>query len=192
MKMAEKVLLSPESWLDEYGDVLYRYALVRVRLESVAEDLVQETLLSGLQAFKKFNEKSTVKTWLVGILKHKIIDYFRKNRREITRLNEDEMAEDLLAYQFDHQGNWHVNLIEWSTPDKNISNEQFWDVFNQCLLRLPKRMLDLLFLRAVDGLETNECCELLGFETNNQLWVALSRTRSKLRQCMDTHWFNAG
>ena len=62
---------SPENWLNDYGDILYRYALVRVRSEATAEDLVQETLLAGLKAVDRFSGKSTARTWLVGILKHK-------------------------------------------------------------------------------------------------------------------------
>ncbi len=181
---------SPENWLNDYGDILYRYALMRVRSEATAEDLVQETLLAGLKAVDRFSGKSTVRTWLVGILKHKIIDHFRKNRHEITTLNDDETAEDVLAYQFDQQGNWKINLIEWGTPEKSMDNEQFWVEFNNCLSRLPQRMADLLLLRTIDGLETEECCALLGFGTDNQLWVTLSRTRVKLRLCLETNWFS--
>jgi RNA polymerase sigma-70 factor, ECF subfamily len=181
---------SPENWLNDYGDLLYRYALTRVRSEATAEDLVQETLLAGLQAIDRFSGQSTVRTWLVGILKHKIIDHFRKYKREMTSLNDDETAEDVLAYQFDQQGNWKINLIEWGTPEKSMDGEQFWLTFNDCLSRLPKRMSDLLLLRAVDGLETEECRALLGFDTDNQLWVTLSRTRVKLRQCLETNWFS--
>ncbi len=181
---------SPENWLNDYGDILYRFALARVRSEATAEDLVQETLLAGFLAFDKFSGNSTVRTWLVGILKHKIIDHYRKHSREMTILNDDETADDVLAYQFDQQGNWQVDLVEWGTPDKSMQDEQFWLAFNDCLSRLPQRMADLLLLRTVDGVATKECCALLGFETDNQLWVALSRTRVKLRLCLETNWFS--
>ncbi|MDF1584313.1 MAG: sigma-70 family RNA polymerase sigma factor [Methyloprofundus sp.] len=181
---------SPDNWLNDYGDILYRFALTRVRSEATAEDLVQETLLAGLLAFDKFSGNSTVRTWLVGILKHKIIDHFRKHSREVSVLNNDESADDVLAYQFDQQGHWQVDLVEWSTPDKSIDNEQFQLAFNDCLTRLPQRMADLLLLRIVDGLAMEECCALLGFESDNQLWVTLSRTRVKLRQCLETSWFS--
>ncbi len=188
--MAQQMNIAPEDWLNEYGDILYRYALLRVRSEPTAEDLVQETLLSGLQSYANFSGKSTLRTWLIGILKHKIVDHFRKNKYEMTTLHDEETAADILAYQFDHQGHWQVNLVEWGTPDKSIDDEQFWEVFNRCISRLPQRMADLLFLRAIDGVATDTCCELLGFESDNQLWVALSRTRVKLRQCLETNWFN--
>jgi len=180
---------SPESWLDDYGDLLYRYAFSRVRNKEDAEDLVQETLLAGMIAYEKFSGQSKISTWLVGILKHKILDIFRKNKREITILQNDETADDILAYQFDQTGNWQVDLVEWKTPDKAIDNTQFMQVFDQCITRLPQRMADLLWLRSIEQLEMNECQQLLGFASDNQLWVALSRTRVKLRQCLEVYWF---
>jgi len=188
--MTQQKNSSPENWLNDYGDILYRYALIRVRSEATAEDLVQETLLAGILGFNKFSGQSTLRTWLIGILKHKIVDHFRKNRHEITTLNDDDMAEDALAYQFDHKGHWQINLIEWATPDKSIDDEQFRQVFNDCVSHLPQRMADLLLLRTIDGIATEQCCELLGFDSDNQLWVTLSRTRVKLRLCLNTYWFN--
>ncbi len=179
----------PENWLNNYGDMLYRYALLRVRLEATAEDLVQETLLAGFQSFEKFDGKSSVRTWLMGILKHKIIDFFRKNRHEKISLNDSGLGEDLLAYQFDEEGHWKTDLVEWKTPDQNLSDKQFQLIFQQCLSRLPKKMLDLFMLRTIEGVSSEDCCEILGFGSNNQLWVALSRTRMKLRSCLDIQWF---
>lgn len=178
----------PAAWLHEYGDILYRYALIRVRSEPTAEDMVQETLLAGFQSFEKFTGQSSVKTWLIGILKHKIIDHFRKNQLT-TSLDDGEMGEDLLAYQFNDQGHWKVNLVEWVTPDQLIDDVQFWQTFHHCLARLPENMADLFMLRAMEGLSGEECCKVLNIATTNQLCVALSRTRMKLRQCLETNWF---
>lgn len=180
---------NPENWLNDYGDRLYRFALVRVRSEAAAEDLVQDTFLAGIQAFDKFSGKSSVSTWLTGILKHKIIDYFRKNRHESQPLNDFDLGEDLLKNQFDQQGNWHINLVEWATPEQSLNEQQFWKVFQQCLDRLPQKMADLLLLRTMEGVSSEDCCHVLGFETTNQLWVTLSRTRMKLRRCLDVMWF---
>lgn len=185
----KRTVINPEDWPYEYGDMLYRYAYRRVANKENAEDLVQETLLAGFLAYDKFTGKSAVSTWLVGILKHKIIDLFRKQRRDSVILNHDELAEDILAAQFDQNGAWRFNVLEWKTPDKEMENTQFLAVLNQCVARLPQRFSDLLFLRTESQLSTEDCCQLLGFETDNQLWVALSRTRIKLRQCLDVYWF---
>lgn len=187
--MPDSIREQAGNWLNDYGDMLYRYALLRVRSEATAEDLVQETLIAGFQSFENFNGKSSVKTWLMGILKHKIIDFFRKNCREKLSLNDSDLSEDLIAYQFDEQGHWKVELVDWKTPDQNLCDKQFQRIFHQCLSRLPKRMLDLFMLRTIEGVSSEDCCEILGFGSNNQLWVALSRTRMKLRSCLDSQWF---
>lgn len=179
----------PEKWLTEYGDMLYRYALLKVRSEATAEDLVQETLLSGIQSYKNFNGQSALNTWLVGILKHKILDYYRKTAREAAPLNTSALGKELLAYQFDSKDHWQINLVEWNTPDLELDNQHFWQVFHDCLSRLPDNVYRLFMLRTMDGCSSEECCKLLNFSSTNQMWVALSRARMKLRHCLDKNWF---
>ncbi|MDD2723157.1 MAG: sigma-70 family RNA polymerase sigma factor [Methylovulum sp.] len=182
----------PAAWLADYGDALYRYAMLRVRSEPLAEDMVQETLLAAWQSFAQFNGQSSVKTWLIGIMKHKIIDHFRKYSHETESLDDFEDTDELLAHSFDADGHWKIKLIDWGTPDKSINDEQFWQVFYRCLARLPQNMADLFILRTVEGLSSEECCKVLAIETTNQLCVALSRTRLKLRQCLEIQWFDQG
>ena len=73
--------VDPTAWVDEHGDFLFRYAVVRLRDEAIAEDCVQETLLSAIQALGSYGGKATERTWLTGILKHKIVDHFRRSVR---------------------------------------------------------------------------------------------------------------
>ena len=188
--MTETSIVKPENWLNDYGDMLYRYAFSRVQSEVQAEDLLQETLLAGITGLEKFNGKSTVSSWLVGILKHKIMDFYRKSQRETLLLTKDDLGEDLMNHQFDAQGHWNIKLADWVTPEKALDNEAFWQTFYGCQSRLSNRMERLFTLRVIEGLSTEECCQLLGFKNDNQLWVALSRTRMKLRQCLEAHWFN--
>ena len=189
--MPTELTVEPENWLNDYGDLLYRYALARVRSETVAEDLLQETLLAAFQGLEKFNHKSSVSSWLVGILKHKIMDYYRKSKRE-SPLSDSDLGADLIHHQFDEHGHWKVELTDWKTPEMTLDSAEFWQMFYQCQSRLPDTMARLFMLRVVDGLPTEECCQILGFKNANQLWVTLSRTRMKLRQCLETHWFNQG
>src|SRR5688572_2814348 len=81
--------IDPTKWVDEHGDYLFRYAIVRLRDETLAEDIVQETLLAAIQSLASYSGKSAERTWLTGILKHKIIDYYRKNSRQIQITEED-------------------------------------------------------------------------------------------------------
>ena len=184
--------LDPERWLHDYGDILYRYAFIRVRAQDIAEDLVQETLLAALKGVDKFNQKSSTRSWLVSILKHKIMDYYRKSQRELPLLSKHDLGEDLLQQQFDDNGHWKTTILDWASPEKSLDNVQFWNVFYQCQSGLPDTMARLFVLNVMEGLSTQECCELLNFKTENQLWIALSRTRMKLRKCLTTHWFNRG
>lgn len=97
--------LNPSDWLTDYGDLLYRYALSRVRSETVAEDLVQDTLLAALQGVKNFNHQSAGSSWLlVGILKNKLVDYYRKTQRELPLSTDSDFGDDVVAYQFDENG----------------------------------------------------------------------------------------
>jgi RNA polymerase sigma-70 factor (ECF subfamily) len=187
--MTNAFVSDPSTWLDEHGDAMYRFALNRLHSEELAEDMVQETLLAAWQAFDKFTGQSSERTWLIGIMKHKIIDHYRKNYRESDSLDEFADEDALMAHAFDSHGHWKIKLINWGTPDSAFADNQFWQVFHRCLARLPKAMVDLFMLRAVDDLAVEDCCKLLAMETTNQLNVALSRTRFKLRQCLEVHWF---
>ncbi len=180
--------IDASNWLADHGDTLYRYAFARVRSEAVAEDLVQDTLLAGLQNLQHFQQHAAVETWLIAILKHKVIDYWRKAAREAPLSTDSAWDEDLLAYQFDQNGHWQIELIEWGTPERSFENQEFWQVFLQCQTRLPELMAQLFMLR-MDGVSTDECCKILALNNSNHLWVTLSRARMKLRQCLEVHWF---
>lgn len=180
----------PSRWLELYGDTLYRYALLRVHRPEVAEDLVQETLLAALQSRHNFAGKASEKTWLVGILKHKIIDYFRKASREILSNSDDESLIKGSDPYFDEQGRWQIAIQAWSEPDKSLERQQFQKALADCINKLPPRLATLFFLREFDGLSSEEICKALKVSTTNNLWVMLSRMRLRLRNCLDTHWFN--
>lgn len=177
----------PEQWLDLYGDVLFRFSMARVRDSTIAEDLVQETLLAALKAKANYSGRSSEQTWLIGILKHKIIDHFRKNSRDTETYDEVLTNEDNF---FDAKGHWRIDLASWSAPDKSLEQEQFVDVLRDCIGRLPPRMAQLFILREVDGMESEEICRSLSISTHNNYWVMMSRVRVRLRHCLDLNWFN--
>ena len=182
------VSIDPENWVDQYGNVLYTYALVRVRKPDTAEELVQETFLAALHGRQQFQGRSSEKTWLVGILKHKIIDYFRKeSRRQSQTKNEtqDHLGEKI----FDHKGKWTGGPERWDLdPSKSLEQKEFFKVLHQCLLKLPPRLAQVFVLRELDGLGTKEICEVMHISANN-LWVMLYRARTLLRQHLEHMWF---
>ncbi len=183
-------LSTPDQWLMSHGDILYRYVIVRVREASIAEDLVQETLLTALKARENYSGKASEQTWLIAILKHKIIDYFRKVTREKAKQFEEYAASDMDNDYFDQKGNWKNDVSSSSCPDKSLEQEQFLTILQECIDRLPPRMAQLFILRELDGMKSEQICELASISTMNNLWVILSRARGKLRHCLNKNWAN--
>jgi RNA polymerase sigma-70 factor (TIGR02943 family) len=180
----------PERWVDEHGDVLYRYALVRVRKPEIAQDLVQETLLAAMRSYEKFAGQSSVRSWLCGILKHKLGDYFRKLGRE-TSFTDLEFLADEYSEKFVPEGYWvHMNgPKEWKPEvDEVMHRDEFWKVMRECLGRLPDRVATVFMMREMDEIESKEICATLSISENN-LWVMLHRARMALRECLEMNWF---
>ena len=184
----------PDAWVDLHADHLFRFALFRLRDPSLAEDLVQETLLSALQSYDKFEGRGSVRTWLTGILKHKIIDHYRRAARE-TPVSQFEGAEFEHDEMFRASGPWEGHFdpdrapTDWrADPAELLRQGEFWEVFGRCLSPLPERTASAFTLREVDGHTSEEICEILGITTNN-LWVMLHRARTHLRRCLELNWF---
>jgi len=181
----------PESWVELHGDALYAFALLRVRNAATAEDLVQDTLLAALRAKGDFAGRSNVRTWLIGILKHKLVDHLRKSGREVSIASDgaDGMDEAAWAAKFDPTGHWIEQPLDWGDPAALAENDALGAAMQACIERLPERARMLFVLREVDGLATEELIGLLGISSANNLWVMLSRAREKLRACLEQGWF---
>jgi RNA polymerase sigma-70 factor (ECF subfamily) len=179
---------NPEGWVDRHGDGLYRYALLRLRAPDLAADVVQETFLEALRARASFAGRSSERTWLIGILRHKIVDQIRRSGRESVTVNGcSSNGDDPGA--FDRRGHWRVGPASWAgNPSRQIETEEFWDVFGRCLSKLPKGVADAFFLRELDGLTAPEVQQTLGITPAN-LWKRLHRARALLRGCLETTWF---
>jgi len=183
-------IADPETWVDEYGDFLYRYALSRVKDPSVAEDLVQETFLAALRSRENFKGRSTGRTWLIAILKHKIVDYIRKKIREPSS-DKIEALSDRADSDFDDKGGWQIRPFKWAiNPDKIYEQKEFIDVLYRCLAELPERLAEAFMLREMDGLSTEEVCKVLDITATNS-WVMLYRARMSLRGCLENKWLSA-
>ena len=179
----------PETWVEQYGDYLYAYAYRRTQDESTAEDLVQETFLAALSARENFQGRSTEKTWLTSILKHKILDRFRKRYKE--EPTEDiEMKADALDDLFDEKGHWKIGPAKWvANPQKHYEQKKFMEALGHCLKTPPKRLSEAFVLREFDGMSTKEICKVLNVSETN-LWVMLHRARVYIRNCLEKSWLN--
>ena len=184
----------PGRWLDDYGDYLFKYAVFRLRDDTAAEDAVQETFLAALKAYEKFQGRGSERTWLVGILKHKIVDHFRRTVREAPLGEEPDEASDHREFferADEWKGHWNNDYAptDWhATPAELLERSDFWKVFTDCLSPLPQRTANAFTMREVDGHTSDEICEILSVSVNN-LWVMLHRARLQLRNCLEVSWF---
>jgi RNA polymerase sigma-70 factor, ECF subfamily len=168
---------------------LLRYARLQLRSPEAAEDAVQETLLAALAGEANFASRSNLRTWLTGILKHKIVDAIRRQARErpASDLESESDAGEFDAL-FDRRGHWQEAPAVWEQPEGSLQQKQFFAVLEACLRALPERTARVFMMREHLGLETSEICKEVGI-TATHCWVLLHRARMALRLCLETNWF---
>ncbi len=186
--MDEAAELDPAHWVERHGDSLYRFAVVRVQNPEVAADLVQETFLAALAARASFAGRSSVRTWLVGILKRKVIDRIRKSARE-RRFESNGAPGAASESLFDRRGHWQNAGVEWgNNPLAECERSEFWDVLEACLAKIPPHLAHAFLGSEIDGESRESLCEDLKITPQN-LSVRLFRTRALLRRCLERNWF---
>jgi RNA polymerase sigma-70 factor (ECF subfamily) len=177
---------NPHQWVDLHADALFRFAMLRVRNQTHAEELVQETFVSALTVLASFKSSSSERTWLVGILKHKILDHFRKSRRDPDPIPE---CDPVFDKAFHSNGHWKTPPAHWSFDPARLSeNTEFWLAFQSCLSALPEKMANAFALRILDDESPENVCQVLNITATN-LWMLLSRARGRLRQCLESKYF---
>jgi RNA polymerase sigma-70 factor, ECF subfamily len=190
----ESQTLSPAvdagAWLVEHGDVLYRYARSRVGDRELAEDLVQDAFLAALQSRNRFQGRATVRTWLMSILRHKIVDHYRRveGPRPADERDSAGTADPIVNRYFSEKGFWKNAIASWKAPDQALEDREFWDVFDRCLSRLPRSLSLVFILREREELDNAELRRVLAVSEGN-LRVRLYRARLLLRACLEKNWF---
>jgi RNA polymerase sigma-70 factor (ECF subfamily) len=191
--------LDPEHWIDRYSDYLYSFAYARLRKEEVAHDLVQDTFFSALRAKDTFLQNASEKTWLVSILKRKIIDYYRKKstQNELNILDKPIESEDgTRDYFFENAatagGHWATSATpsQWGkTFETSVESDEFYDILKKCITKLPEKTAAAFTLKNMDDLDTEEICKELNITPSNY-WVMMHRAKLMLRECLEKNWFN--
>lgn len=177
--------------IGSHRDYLLRFARLQLRNETWAEDAVSETLLAALSKPQAFEQRAQLKTWLVGILKHKVIDTLRQQRREVSLCGNDDDAgaDDLLDQAlFKSDGHFSEQPANWGNPEQELGSRQFFAVLEACAGKLPASQGRLFLMREWLELSCDEICKELGLSPTN-LYVQLHRARQRLRECLELNWF---
>lgn len=182
-----KHFLTPEGWVDNHADYLFNYAIARVNNHDIAKDLVQETFFAGLKAMAKFQGKASERTWLISILKRKIIDYYRlinsaKGKAEV-KMN--------FYSEGDREGEWIEERVpnSWdSEVEKDIENRELGEALEKCIDALPEKYAIVFRMKTIEKIETEDLCKELNITSSN-LWVIIHRARTQLRRCLELNWF---
>ena len=167
---------------------LVRYATLQLRDPDTVQDVVQETLLAALAGEASFGGRSNLRTWLTGILKHKVVDAIRRQSRETAISGDAEGDASEFDRLFERNGHWVEHAAAWNNPDASLEQQQFFAALEECLAKLPAKTARVFMMREHLGAETGEICKELAM-TPTHCWVLLYRARMALQQCLNTNWF---
>lgn len=184
-------LLNPNLWVQRHSDYLYNYAIYKVSDEETAEDLVQETFMAGLKGKDSFKGNSSERTWLVSILKRKIIDHYRKASVRKSTLNTD------FSSPFHQEGTFKNHWTDEGAPSKwnidkshNLEKDEFQRILELCLSYLPPQWKEVFHMKMMEECSGEEICKELDITSSN-LWVIIHRAKLKMRACLEKNWFEA-
>ena len=179
--------LDPTNWVDKYSDEMYRFALLRVKNEGDIDDILQNTILAALQAKDTFEGRSTEKTWLFGILKNKLMEYYRETKRNYKYQLELNDEGDPCESEFDGKGHWQALPFSWGIdPEDAVENKQVYQILAECIDQLSPKFRQLYVLREIEEQDSEMICNDFEISPNN-LFVMLHRIRNLLKKCMESH-----
>jgi len=178
--------IDANKWVDRYSDYLFNFTIVRVNDRELANDLISETFLAGLKSMKNFKGESTERTWLISILKRKIIDHYRKSNSKKGK------AEIKIQYNDDsNEGDW----LEENAPDRFdktaedvMENEELGEAILACMEQLNEKQAKIFKMKTIEGFDTEAICNEFNITPSN-LWVIIHRARTTLAQCLEKNWF---
>ena len=171
---------------------LLRFAILQLRNPTQAEDAVQDALIAVLEKPERFAGQSTLRTYVTGILKHKIIDLLRASgRTRQFEVADDQSEDDVIDALFAADGHTVDKPRHWANPEGALEQKDFFRVMEICLEKLPEKTARVFLMREWLELETDEICKELAISTSNA-WVILYRARLRLRECLELNWFGPG
>ncbi|OBX22667.1 MULTISPECIES: sigma-70 family RNA polymerase sigma factor [Bizionia] len=182
-----KHLINPDQWIDRYSDYLFNFTISRVSDREISKDLVQDTFFAGLKSMKNFKGEASERTWLISILKRKIIDHYRKIN------SKKGQAEVRMSYNSnEEEGDWLEERVADpfdKTAEDTLENDELGDAIYNCLEKLPEKQATVFKMKTIEGMETETICNELNITPSN-LWVIVHRARTAMAECMEKTWYN--
>lgn len=172
-------------WVSLYSNYLYSYCLGRVNDTELANDLVQDTFVAGLQALDRFEGKSEIKTWLISILKRKIVDHWRRIKSHQTYAMSN-------FFYSDSQQIWNEKLLTDTTLSDieiNIFNNELKDTLNECISSLPIKWKQVFIDKMINHNDSEAVCIKNNITASN-FWVIMHRSKLKMRVELEKKGFN--
>lgn len=180
--------INPNRWIELYSDYLFNYTISRVNDREIAKDIIQDTFFAGLKSMKNFKGEASERTWLISILKRKIIDYYRKIN------SKKGQTEVRMTYNTDeNEGDWLEERVEdenYLNAQDILENTELGDAIYDCMSKLPERQATVFKMKTILNYETETICNELNITASN-LWVIIHRARLALAECMEKHWFKS-
>ena len=195
MNNKQKFSCDPNIWVDDYSEEFFRFAMYRVKSREVAEDLVQETFLSGLKSLEKFRRDCPEKSWLYNILRNKIVDHFRKKTNQEIKQSSSPMESDDDSFYhqfFKEEGGWNNSATpeSWDmAADGIMERKEFMKFLSFCISLLPEMWASVFSLKNIEEQTTNEICKELSITPSN-LWTIIHRAKLQLRSCLEKRWLD--
>lgn len=182
----------PDGKLDpaEFGQhraAMLRFARRKIRDGALAEDAVQDALVSAVAAAGSFNGQAAVKTWLIGILDHKIHDSYRRESRYV-QLGSSDVDGDGGDDRLEAAGQeWHERQHEMADdPSDQVARWRLVEALHGAIDDLPATIRQVFQMQVLDGAATAQVCATLGISESN-CWVRLHRARKHLAERMQPH-----
>ncbi len=179
-------ILNPNKWIELYSDYLFNYTISRINDREIAKDIIQDTFFAGLKSMKNFKGEASERTWLISILKRKIIDYYRKinsikGKSEVRMTyNTDENEGDWLEERVEDEG--YLNALD------TLENTELGDAIYECMDKLPEKQATAFKMKSILNYDTEKICNELKITPSN-LWVIIHRARTSMAECLEKNWF---
>src|SRR5262245_30301697 len=182
--------------VNQHHSTLIRMAMSYVADREVAEEVVQDTWMAVIESLDRFEGRSSLRTWVCGILIHKAKDRGVREKRHTTfsafESYDDDNDEAVDPSRFQQSGelagHWALPPQPWDdqTPEKLLANQQAVNAMQRAIETLPPTLKEVLILRDVEGVEAKEVCEMLNI-TETNLYVRLHRARERVRGAVETY-----